>query len=79
MNRANFGICIGGQKSEQFMLALYRVRLRAAPAVPDRPDAGEDGERPVFTQREPCRRLTRLGIRVFAKRREGHHAPVLQL
>jgi hypothetical protein len=62
MYRADFDICVGGQKPKQLMLALHRVRLGAALAVPGRPDAGEHSQRPVLTEREPCRRLSRLGI-----------------
>jgi hypothetical protein len=52
------------------MLTLNRVRLGAALAVPGLPDTGERPERPILTERERDRRLSRFGIGVFAKRRE---------
>ena len=53
MDRADFGVGVGGEKSEQLMLALYGIRLGAALAVPCRPDTGKHRERPILIEREP--------------------------
>ena len=41
MDGSNFGVGVGREKSEELMLALNRVRLGAACAVPCRPDTGK--------------------------------------
>jgi hypothetical protein len=58
VDRADFGVGVGGEKSEKLMLALDRVRLGAALAVPCRPDAGNRRRRRrngfALVPRLPC-------------------------
>jgi hypothetical protein len=76
---AYFRVGIGGQKSEQLMLALDGIGFRATPAVPCRPDASEEGERTVFVECKPGRGLARLAVRVFAEGIERNDAAVLDI
>ena len=55
------------RKPEQLVIALNRRALRATHAAPGRPQAREGEQRPILAQREPRRRLARLGVRVLAK------------
>src|SRR5579862_4026871 len=76
MNRTHFGIGVGREKPKKLMLALDRILLGAARAVPYGPDACKDRKRAVVTECEPGRRLAWLGIRIFAKGCEGDQAAV---
>jgi hypothetical protein len=57
---------VAGQ-AEEFMVAFDGRALRASQAAPGRPWAGKGEEGPILGQREPYRRLARLGVRVLAK------------
>jgi hypothetical protein len=78
MNRTDFGICVGGQKPEQLMLAFHGIRFRSAGAMPSRPDAGEDGQRPVFTQPNHVGVFRGLVSAYSQNDVKGHHARVLR-
>jgi len=67
MDGADFGVGVGGEESEELMLALDWIRLGATFAVPTGPDAGEKGEWAFLIERKPGRRLERLGVGIFAK------------
>jgi hypothetical protein len=67
MNRAHFGICVGGEESKKLMFTLDGVCFGAAPAMPCSPDARENRKRPVLMERKPGWRLSRLSVGVFAK------------
>ena len=72
------GLC--RQEAEQLVLAVNGRALRPAHAMPGRPEAGEGEERPILIQREPDRRLARLGVGIFAKRcrRDDAAAPLAE-
>lgn len=76
VDRRDDGVGLAGQEAEQLVLTVHRIGLRAAPAGPACPKAGEEGERAFVRQGEPDHVLAsgawiRLR-RVFAKAGEGH-------
>jgi len=64
------------RKANNSWTTLDGRTLGASHTPPRRPEAGEGEQRPILAQREPDRRLARLGVQVLAERRGGDDASV---
>ena len=67
VNWRDDGLCLCRQEAEQLVLAVDRRALGASHAAPARPQAGEGGERAIDGDREPLRRLARLGVSAYSQ------------
>lgn len=60
------------------LVVFSRVLHRATNVMPIRPDASEECERDILTDREPTFRLSCFGVLAFKKGRAGHDAPAFR-
>src|SRR6188472_1858833 len=78
MKRPDLGVRLRRKKREQVRLDLPFLHF-ADGFPPSDPDPGEERQRPVLTQRKPCRWTFTVGLRLrLAERRKGHQAAVVR-